>query len=305
MAGRYETDRDWDWREEPQGRRSGGDRWEGREDRSFGPPDRVFGERDSGMGYNMPREDWQAARYTGVSPAAKRGDYETGYRALQHEQRSGDIHSGRFYGDHGRGPGYASPEGPGRGLHEGGRRFGSREADARYARAIGQPYDDSESFEDRARDAGGMLRRTGERIAGWFSDVAGDLRGEPDGDGRFETQGSARGLGPKGYRRSDERISEDVHQRLTDDPWLDASDVEVAVSSGEVTLSGVVKSREAKHRAEHLVEAVSCVKHVQNNLRIATTATSSSAAYGGSSMTAGRDASDGVNDSGVGARSKT
>ena len=36
-----------------------------------------------------------------------------------------------------------------------------------------------------------------------------------------------------------------------------------------VTLSGTVDSREAKHRAERLVEDISGVNHVQNNLRIA------------------------------------
>jgi hypothetical protein len=41
------------------------------------------------------------------------------------------------------------------------------------------------------------------------------------------------------------------------------------VSGGEVTLTGTVESREAKHRAEHLVEDLTGVTHVQNNLRIA------------------------------------
>ncbi|MDB5424247.1 MAG: hypothetical protein JWQ29_1663, partial [Phenylobacterium sp.] len=77
----------------------------------------------------------------------------------------------------------------------------------------------------------------------------------------------ARGLGPKGYKRSDERISEDVHERLTDDAWLDASFILVTVAAGEVTLSGSVDGREAKHRAERIVEEVPGVAHVQNNLR--------------------------------------
>ena len=40
-----------------------------------------------------------------------------------------------------------------------------------------------------------------------------------------------RGRGPRGYTRSDERIREDVNDRLTDDGWLDASDIDVQVSS--------------------------------------------------------------------------
>jgi len=52
----------------------------------------------------------------------------------------------------------------------------------------------------------------------------------------------------------------------------------VAVSDADVTLTGTVRSREDKKRAEALAESVSGVDNVQNNLRIdrgtdATTAT--------------------------------
>ncbi|HEX6010675.1 MAG TPA: BON domain-containing protein [Geminicoccaceae bacterium] len=77
-----------------------------------------------------------------------------------------------------------------------------------------------------------------------------------------------RGRGPKGWRRSDQRIAEDVNDRLTDDPDVDASDVEVRVEDGEVTLSGTVDSRVARRRAENLAEDVRGVGHVQNNLRV-------------------------------------
>jgi hypothetical protein len=79
--------------------------------------------------------------------------------------------------------------------------------------------------------------------------------------------GSHRGRGPKGYRRSDERILEDVCDRLADDRHIDASEIEVAVAGGEVTLSGMVDDRGTRRRAEDLVEQVSGVTHVQNNLR--------------------------------------
>jgi len=79
-----------------------------------------------------------------------------------------------------------------------------------------------------------------------------------------------RGRGPKGYRRSDERIREDVCERLTDDWRIDATDVEVVVNDGEVTLSGVVNSRGAKRHAEDLVEDITGVRDVHNNLRVST-----------------------------------
>jgi hypothetical protein len=52
-----------------------------------------------------------------------------------------------------------------------------------------------------------------------------DWRGGPNYTGR----------GPLGYQRGDERIREDVCDRLTDDPRIDAGDVEVQVKNGEVT----------------------------------------------------------------------
>ena len=55
---------------------------------------------------------------------------------------------------------------------------------------------------------------------------------------RWYGEGRHRGVGPKGYVRSDERIRELVCDDLMDDPWLDASRIEVAVKDGEVTLSG-------------------------------------------------------------------
>lgn len=80
--------------------------------------------------------------------------------------------------------------------------------------------------------------------------------------------GEHRGRGPRGYQRSDDRIREDVSDRLSDDGRVDASDIEVTVSNGEVTLSGTVSSRDQKRRAEDIAEDVSAVKHVQNNIRV-------------------------------------
>ncbi len=102
-------------------------------------------------------------------------------------------------------------------------------------------------------------------MASWFGGGSESRIYDPEFQG--DTRG-ARGKGPQGYKRSDERISEDACERLTEDAWLDASSIEVAVSGGEVTLSGSVESREAKHRAERIVEDVSGVVHVQNNLRL-------------------------------------
>lgn len=137
-----------------------------------------------------------------------------------------------------------------------------------------------EAWEGRGGERGGegpgdFLQRAGERITSWFRGGRDDdrepFRRDRDDYGRqarSEDRGH-RGRGPKGYQRTDERINDEVHDRLTEDPWLDASDIQVEVKAGEVTLSGHVETREAKHRAERLIEDLSGVKHVQNNLRVA------------------------------------
>ena len=77
-----------------------------------------------------------------------------------------------------------------------------------------------------------------------------------------------RGRGPRGYQRSDARMFEDICDRLTVDPRIDASDVEVDVKAAEVTLRGSVRSREEKRYAEDVVEHVMGVRDVNNHLKV-------------------------------------
>jgi osmotically-inducible protein OsmY len=81
---------------------------------------------------------------------------------------------------------------------------------------------------------------------------------------------SHRGKGPQGYVRSDERIRESVCEVLTDDHHVDASGIEVTVKNGEVVLSGTVDDRMQKRRAEDIVENLTGVRDVVNQLRIVT-----------------------------------
>jgi hypothetical protein len=76
------------------------------------------------------------------------------------------------------------------------------------------------------------------------------------------------GRGPKGYKRSDERIREQVSDCLMDDHDVDASDITVDVKDGDVTLTGTVQNREQKRRAEEVVERLNGVSEVINNLRV-------------------------------------
>jgi osmotically-inducible protein OsmY len=76
------------------------------------------------------------------------------------------------------------------------------------------------------------------------------------------------GRGPKNYKRSDDRIRDEICDRMTEDPMLDASEIEVEVTDGEVMLSGSVTSRAQKRRAEDVAENISGVRDVTNYLRV-------------------------------------
>ena len=76
------------------------------------------------------------------------------------------------------------------------------------------------------------------------------------------------GRGPKGYRRSDERIREEICDRLMTHPDIDASDIELSVSNGVVTMSGMVEDRHEKRLAEYLAEDAIGVNDVENRLKV-------------------------------------
>ena len=77
-----------------------------------------------------------------------------------------------------------------------------------------------------------------------------------------------RGRGPKGYRKSDEAIKEDVSEALYRSTEVDASEIEVFVSQGHVTLKGTVINRFQKKQAEAAVEHLAGVDDVFNELYI-------------------------------------
>jgi osmotically-inducible protein OsmY len=100
---------------------------------------------------------------------------------------------------------------------------------------------------------------------------AGQEYYEPDAEPYCElwmAPGPFTGVGPMGYQRPDERIWEDICERLARHGLIDASRIEVAVIQGEVTLRGSVSSRGAKRMAEETAESVSGVRQLQNQLRV-------------------------------------
>lgn len=84
----------------------------------------------------------------------------------------------------------------------------------------------------------------------------------------WEIAGKFSGMGPLGYQRSDQRISDDVCDRLTEHGRIDARDIEVDVKDGIVTLKGSVPDRNMKRMAEEVTEDISGVKEVQNQIKV-------------------------------------
>jgi CBS domain-containing protein len=186
-----------------------------------------------------------------------------------------NMRNARMRGGFG-GEGYANyGEDYGRGAYGGGAGGGDyRPGQGMAADSTGRPrrfgyggddaFDRGDDNSERERD---LLRSNDRRNYGVgpgntrFGNDATGSRGEV-------RRAEHRGRGPKNYQRSDERIREDVNERLMDDPVVDASEIEVAVQNREVTLTGTVRSRNEKRRAEDLAESLPGVSHVQNNLRV-------------------------------------
>lgn len=82
--------------------------------------------------------------------------------------------------------------------------------------------------------------------------------------------GKVKGLvrNPKNYKRSDERIREDICDRLAVSPDVDPTEIEVTVDAGEVTLTGVVVDRQMKFIAEDIADDIAGVHEIHNQLRV-------------------------------------
>jgi hypothetical protein len=127
--------------------------------------------------------------------------------------------------------------------------------------AYGSPYGQGDMGSDRPGrgdwDADWMPNRAARGRSAWTSDWSTGSEGE-----------SYAGRGPKDYRRSDDRIREEICDVFTDDARLDPSEVVVKVEGAEVTLMGSVTTRDQKRRAEELAEQVRGVNDVHNQLRL-------------------------------------
>jgi osmotically-inducible protein OsmY len=222
----------------------------GNQDRNYGYGGREYGSQYGGGNYMGNSSYYDSGSY-GNSGRSSYGNsrnlYDRDYERFDRGFNSG--YSGLGAGDYGRGY-----ESRGRRSYDENPYYGGTNYRNYYGRNQGYGRGDANdrSWWDRTKD----------EVSSWFGDEDAERRRERDERMNF------RGRGPKNYTRSDDRIKEDINDRLSDDPWVDASEVDVTVNSGDVTLTGTVNERSDKRRAEDLAEAVSGVKNVENRIRV-------------------------------------
>jgi hypothetical protein len=227
----YDRDRDWD--RDRYGRDINGNQydrggWEGRE---AGPYDRDRSRREY---RGDPRSQYAGYGGTAYGQEGWQGRRDDDMYSRQPRHIGANYGEGNWQGGTGN-TGYPAFRS---GDYGGGQGYGGRSYDqARY----GMPY------------GGAQPQYTGS---------APGTR-EP-----WRVPGPFTGKGPRGYTRSDERIREDVNDRLTQHGQIDASDIEVGVSGGVVTLNGSVENRDQKRMAEDAIEDIPGVQGVHNQLRV-------------------------------------
>ena len=147
--------------------------------------------------------------------------------------------------------------------------FARRENQSRDYAVFGEPYDEAGRGGDYASDWRGYGReaagRGGEYPGAFESEFGREYRGGQDygyGAGRRERKG------PKGYARSDERIRDDVCERLYGREDIEVSDVSVEVKNGKVALEGTVPERHMKHSIEDVVDDCIGVQDIDNRIRV-------------------------------------
>ena len=182
----------------------------------------------------------------------------------------------------------------------GGQRFGPSLRDANPSQGFGfapdydegtQRYGQGGSSYDEASQRGpgtwresqryGQGGRGGAQADGWTAEPdemrwgrQQGLYGSSEYGGYISSQRSQSGYqshigkGPKNWQRSDERIREEVCEALARHPEIDATEVDIRVQSGEVTLTGIVTDRRAKRVAEDVAEDVFGVKDVTNQIKV-------------------------------------
>lgn len=133
----------------------------------------------------------------------------------------------------------------------------------RYGFDIGNTDNDNR-FVERDYSIGGGVTMEREYQHGFSQENVNDrIRGKMG-----TRRGEHFGKGPRNWKKSDERIREEICEALYYDRFVDASDIDVSVEDGVVYLRGWVESRDAKREAEKCIEDVVGVFDVRNELHM-------------------------------------
>lgn len=274
----------------------------------FDRPDRVEASRMD----RSNRDDWRPSQDD---------DRSQGYRADRSERTDRSSRSERDFGSRsytspreersnfGAGSSYSGTTGTTYGSY-GRDEYGSSSSNANYGSSRGASFDRNDrgyqGYDRNESDLEGRGYEASNRLGGTFSSTTGmrnersDRSDRSDLSSRSEGRTSYAGRGPKGYKRSDDRIKEDVSEMLSRDHAIDASDIEVEVKDGEVTLTGSIPERSMKHLAEECAERTSGVRDVINQLRVKRESTSDT-----SSESASRSSSVGSSSTSMGTSGST
>jgi hypothetical protein len=202
------------------------------------------------------RDRDSAQRYEDYRNALRRENYRRGPRDYEQYGSESNYDREGSWGDRGRDTGQGL--GGGMGSYTGQdwrtRRYSS------YGGGMGEGFGGGREGTDYDRSS--FEPGSGYGSGGYGQSTYRSSYGGEGATGRFA------GRGPKGYQRSDERIREDVCERLTQHPEIDASEIELQVNNGEITLTGSVEDRRQKRLAEDVTENVFGVRETHNQLRI-------------------------------------
>lgn len=253
-----------DWR----GRETGG--WRGREPNDWrGREPTDWRGRESREDYpGRESQDWQSRASRDHQPLSQE---PFGHEPFPHSA-FGESEPPRYFGTgaqgHGGGPSFT------------GGTYGTADwrSDSPYFDEVGfnrGQYEDPLSSESQGRSQ--------PRQGGFGQTRYGQNRygqsgyGESSFYGRGRQQQRRYPQGPKGYTRSDERLREDISERLMQAYDIDSSEVTVQVQGGKVVLEGTVPSRHMKHAIEDIADGAPGVQDVDNRIRV----TSNETRWGG------------------------
>ena len=233
-----------DWREEQA--RARDRQWEARgQDRSRDRQDNYWGAREQERRYSRGKDAWW--QNTGGRPdftsARAVGTDRSGWEGMDAER------------DYDMDPGYQYE-------------FGT---DFDFMRDTSLDEARRREEQHRRQQSGGRQQGGGRREPG----MQGSRGQEFDRWGTRSSQreawnvpGPYSGKGPGGYKRSDERIQEEICEIFTRHGQLDATGVEIEVKEGQVTLLGNVNRKNEKYLAEDLAANVMGVQDVENRIHV-------------------------------------